>query len=124
MKDDSTNKSPPRSSASAISSPTHIDLVNTWIALDELNRRLGSKETFEIEPPHRDLTANDAAAIASSFHTWCNWEHNHRNHTLTPRRPQPHRPTESRLREYVRGYRNELEPRTADTAPIRLRSAE
>jgi len=98
----------------------HLELCQTLIELDTVRRRLGDEpETFELEEPHREVTSDDAAAIASDFLTNCKLELDSRTHRLRPRRPQPRRPTEARLHDYIRWYRADLEPRTTDTTPIR-----
>lgn len=97
----------------------HLELCQTLIEIQALRQRLGAPETFELEEPHRELTSHDAAAIASDYLTHCRLELDPRTHTLRPRRPQPHRPTETRLHDYVRHYHRDLEPRTTDTTPIR-----
>jgi len=100
----------------------HLELVKAQIALNELRRQLGTAEPTQIEPPHQQLTADDAAAIASAFETWCTHEYDHRSRSIQPRRPQPHRPTPGRLDDYLgRRYEHELERRTTNTAPIRRR---
>jgi hypothetical protein len=98
----------------------HLELCQTLIEIQALRERLGALETFELEEPHRELTSHDAAAIASDFLTNCKLELDPRTHRLRPRRPQPHRPTETRLHDYIRHYRRDLERRTTDTTPIRL----
>ncbi len=97
----------------------HVELCQTLIEIDAMRRHLGAPETFEQDEPRRELTSHDAAAIASDFLTNCKLELDPRTRTLRPRRRQPHRPTETRLHDYIRWYRADLERRTTDTAPIR-----
>jgi len=72
------------------------------------------------EQPHQQLTDDDATAVASEYLSHCQLEWDPRQQRHKPRQPQPHRPTESRLHSYVRNYHSDLEPRSTDTAPIRL----
>jgi len=98
----------------------HIELCQTLIEIVAMRPPDATDQALHPEQPHQELTDDDAANAASEFLTHCRLQIDPMSHRLRPRRPQPHRPTETRLREFIRHYRSDLEPRTTDTTPIRL----